>query len=171
MPDTLFSYTPERLQDLSRGYSLTCGGYSFTSAEGVIPELIALRAVLLEAPDTDYLPWANDSEGTADWYAFIPGIVDHEAAWPAEVLVGEGEDETCLLTGSGFLEETDRECGCNGQPAPTTPRKWEITGNTLDPVWPDCPHCEGEGTILSEGGRWATYRWVHTDDRTRKDLK
>ena len=162
------NYTPERLAELSAGYGLDGGGYSFEQAPDALP-----GCVVWDRPDEDYVPWVNDikrvkrsgysSTGEMDSriYAFLPCGpygAPSDFAWPKSYVDGT---MTYTLQGSGSLQETDRECGCNGRPDPDNGAAghgpWEYTGSSLDPAHPSCPRCEGSGFITSDGGLWAVY--------------
>ena len=106
--------TPERLRELSLGYDLDCGGYSFENA----PEALGGAVVVLEDPDLDYM---GLQDAVHDYHshscpvlAFAPNsghFPRHEFPESYEV-----EDHgTMVKVFEGDLNETDHECHCHGK--------------------------------------------------------
>lgn len=150
------TFSPERLQELSNGYDLDGGGYSFGNTDHA--ELAG--CVVLDS-GLDYLDsyTGNDGRGQSlAFYAFRPcgvyGPVTPKE-WPASIPYdGDGR---YVLQSSGMLAETEHECSnCGGLGYAE-----DIDGvENGEP----CPRCggtdsgePGNGYVISEGGEWALY--------------
>lgn len=136
-----------RLESLTLGYSLDGGGYSFEEPE--VSALKALGAVIWSDPDPDYIPWiiGEGCRGSEYWalsspvYVFAPNTGHFSrTVWPSEYQEG---DDIYTLVRQGVLTESDRECLCRAD-SKSKPN-------------PDCPDCDGDGYVISEGGEWALY--------------
>jgi hypothetical protein len=113
-----------------------------------------------------------------------------EGEWPIQITTDNGW--VWDLISHGALNETDRDCHCHGKkqcpnceqevpyddasfcPACGTAyldehgklrqNAWEFTGNCMDKPYPDCNRCEGDGFVISDGGKWALYGLHEEDD-------
>jgi hypothetical protein len=105
--------TPERLLELSRGYNLDDGGYTFENA----PEALGGAVVVWTDPDLDYIgiqDIVHTGSLSCPVYAFAPNEGHHpEFEWPESYLDGDGD--TMLRVAHGSLNETDHICHCHGQ--------------------------------------------------------
>lgn len=144
------TYSAERLEELSRGYDLDGGGYSFENPS--IPELAEASAVVWEDPSTEYVPWIHDGVDydalDCPVYAFRPlGCYCSPEEWPETF---ESEGTLYRKVSEGWLHETDRDCwACDSSGT------WEDedTGERHS-----CGRCgDGEGILTSDGGVWALY--------------
>ena len=178
------SFSEEELLRLSFGYNLDCGGRRFENPED-FPELEALGAVIEDDPKTDDFPWMADAaadyvhgfeEISCPLYAFIPD--DSGVHWPEALLAKSSS--MYRLVGHGELNDTDRDCHCHGQyscpncqavimeplvscPVCDVERQWNPTGNIMDPPFPECNRCDGDGLVDSSGGAWALYARMPDD--------
>lgn len=148
----VMKWTKERIEEISAGYDLDGGGYSFEEIDldGVS------GALQWDDPDPDYVPWVRDVEmaasdipgyGFSSWdcpvYVFAP--FDHQVTWPA--IWTDDDGDRFLLRGSGLLLDTDHECYCEPEHRKETECGESSCGR---------PGCI-DGYLESAGGSWALY--------------
>lgn len=153
--------TPERLTELGHGYNLDCGGYEFERA--TYPEVDPSHAIVSIDSGFDYIDYCE----CVPWDAHVVLFSVGGGELPATLTDGDGD--TLVRSGQWTTYESDHDCHCHGKPNDPTgaagdTHEWEFTGNTMDPPYPKCGRCDGDGYVVSEGGSWAAYNLVETED-------
>jgi len=153
-----------KMTDLARlwtiGYGLDMGGHEFSEPEeGEVFHGEPETFLLWEDPDLNYCPgWPPHMSGSADLLVIAPReYMQSTYTFPEKII---WPDRTWTRLAHGWLNSTDRECYCHGRPVKRPDEQtgeWEFTGNLLDPAYPDCDRCEGDGSVESPGGNWAIY--------------
>jgi hypothetical protein len=142
------------------GYGLDDGGYAFEPVDcdsGVPGDL------QWDDPDTNYFPFGAEEVDYGRGLSLVlliqtcwPGLPN---AWPVTYTDDNGDRYD--LRSHGTVEESDRDCGCNGLAMAERDDEhrivWEFTGNGRDPAYPECPRCDGTGYVTSPGGAFAWY--------------
>lgn len=179
--------TQERLDQLGVGYDLDTGGYGFENAPRVLggavvvwddPDLDYLGLqdvvrtsdyscpVLAFAPNSGHFqrhefPATYEVEGFGTMVKVAEGDLSastHDCHCHGKLVswTGAAGEPSEPLSGVQVAEYV--HAGVVVEDAPNFNRLFfESSGDTGDHPLPDCPRCDGEGSLMSEGGEWAVY--------------
>lgn len=143
--------TTKRLEEISIGFDLDCGGYCFENIKDrEWVELLGEHVCVLDSDDAiEYVLGSLGDLGIEQWFTtsillFDPSGIyaDVNKKWP-DVLPFPEWNGSFKLVHSSILNEYDRECYCD---------------NYLD-----CARCE-DGYVLHEGGNYAIYQFEDSEE-------